>query len=194
MLAAERRISGRPADAAAPAIVARPDGLARRTICALSGLRAGNACLSRTTEWLPHDSDLPICSWHHETDEGPVVVWPAVYREWAGVRDPAPPRATIAAAERPPESRREAVGLSIVSPGEGSVYLIDPTLRPEFQTLALRASGAADASAIRWSVDQRSMGSASAGNPLMWPLTPGRHRIEARDNRGNVALTTITVK
>jgi penicillin-binding protein 1C len=100
----------------------------------------------------------------------------------------------VAAAERLPANKAERIALSIMSPAEGSVYLMDPTLRREFQTLALRATGAVDALAIQWSVDERSIGSSPIGKPMMWPLAPGPHRIEARDKDGNVAQVVISVK
>ena len=199
LLAAERHLTGRAPDsiaAIAPPIVERPGHLERVAVCGLSGMRAGDACLSRTSEWLPADADAAACSWHHQTESGPVVIWPAEYREWAGSRTPQP----LYHAARPAPSQGQTVkvvetkGLSIVSPAEGAVYLIDPTLPAQFQGLALRASPAPSATLVRWSVNDRVVGTAEAADPLMWPLSRGRHHIQARDEVGNVAETTITVR
>jgi hypothetical protein len=73
------------------------------------------------------------------------------------------------------------------------VYLIDPTLRREFQTLAFRVV-TPHPSTIEWQVNGRSVGASSSDSPLMWPLSPGTHRITARDDRGNVAEGSVTVK
>jgi membrane carboxypeptidase/penicillin-binding protein PbpC len=79
-----------------------------------------------------------------------------------------------------------------VSPADGSTYLIDPTLRREFQAIPLRATAAAGT--IEWKVNDRHIGTSADGDGLDWPLTPGRHRIIARDARGRIAEATITVR
>ena len=83
MLAAERRIGARGAEGLDLAIVPPPQGLAPRKICAVSGMIAGPACPSRLVEWLPADKAADTCTWHHDSDEGLIVVWPAQYRAWA---------------------------------------------------------------------------------------------------------------
>lgn len=79
------------------------------------------------------------------------------------------------------------------NPPSGATYSIDPTLRREFQTLALRAVAQENAR-IDWHIDDHLLGSTSAEVPLMWPLRPGTHRIVARDRHGHSAETTISVR
>ena len=83
--------------------------------------------------------------------------------------------------------------LEIVNPPSGATYLIDPTLRREFQTLPLRVV-AATPGTIEWQVAGRVVGTSSTETALMWPLTPGVHRITARDERGRVAESSVVVK
>jgi hypothetical protein len=83
--------------------------------------------------------------------------------------------------------------LTIVSPADGATYSIDPTLRREFQTIALRAVGAAHGR-IEWRVDGRTLGAAGASAVLDWPLAPGTHEISAHDARGRVASAVVTVR
>jgi membrane carboxypeptidase/penicillin-binding protein PbpC len=83
--------------------------------------------------------------------------------------------------------------LRISSPPHGATYLIDPTLRRDFQTLALRAV-APEAAQIEWMIDGAVVGSSSAAGVFAWPLTPGTHRIEVRDDRGGVDTATVTVR
>src|SRR5690606_5818071 len=133
-------------------------------ICALSGMEAGAACPTRGTEWLPRDGEHETCTWHHITDRGLVTAWPEVYHDWARRQGiavaPLPAgvdrvaadaarhaRDTSARAARPDAPR----GLTIVAPIAGAVFLVDPTLRPEFQMLSLRASGGTGR--LRWWVD-----------------------------------------
>jgi penicillin-binding protein 1C len=196
MLAAQQHVRGR--DDSAAGIVPRPTDLASVEVCELSGMRSGAACPSRRREWLPADTSPVPCSWHHTADEGLLTVWPAEYRHWAAARglleqerSPSP---------QPVESRRAAAGirarqdapLAIVSPAEGAVYLIDPTLRASYQAVALRASGASGA--VEWRVNGKRVGSGSAHRQLSWPLQPGEHAISARDSRGRMARATIRVK
>jgi penicillin-binding protein 1C len=82
---------------------------------------------------------------------------------------------------------------AIVSPADGATYLIDPTLRREFQRLPLRVAGAAPGS-IEWTVDGRPLASAKAAVTIEWPLAAGRHTIAARDVRGRTANIVITVR
>lgn len=82
---------------------------------------------------------------------------------------------------------------AIASPPDGATYLIDPTLRREFQTLPLRAV-AAGARRIEWRVDGRIVGATGADATVEWPLAPGTHRVAAVDERGRTASATVTVR
>ena len=201
MLAAVRALAG-PGSVPADATLARaPEGLERVEICALSGLRANPACPTRVREWLPVGGDLPACTWHHASDEGLLVVWPPEYREWAlqrgllqdfrGRRVVAPreDRAVAPDTPRAAQDRR----LEIVNPPAGALYSIDPTLRPEFQAVALGVV-APTPGAIEWRVDGAPVGRAPSDERLLWSLTPGSHVITARDESGRTARTTIVVR
>jgi penicillin-binding protein 1C len=184
---------------------ARALGLGKETICALSGMHANAWCPSRVSEWVAAESERLPCSWHHQTDEGPLVVWPAQYRAWAadrGLLSHAGPRSSdlvpradlvsrTSEVPRAPEVR--TAGLEIISPPEGATYLIDPTLRREFQTLPLRATAAGRGS-IDWRINGKPVGRSAIDEPLMWPLRPGEHVVSARDARGRTAEATILVR
>ena len=178
MLAATQRLHG-AAGFDARAIVAVPDGIVEREVCALSGMPANPWCPARQRERLPLANDPP-CSWHHLSDDGLLVIWPPAYRQWArqnGLMTEMAPRVMSAStrpavAPLPPTVRGP---LEIVNPPAGATYLIDPTLRREFQTLPLRVV-AASPSTIEWQVAGRVVGSSSSETALMWPLTPGSTR------------------
>ena len=196
MLAATQRLHG-AAGFDARAIVAVPDGIVEREVCALSGMPANPWCPARQRERLPRANDPP-CSWHHLSDDGLLVIWPPAYRQWArqnGLMTEMAPRVMSAStrptvAPLPPTVRGP---LEIVNPPAGATYLIDPTLRREFQSLPLRVV-AASPSTIEWQVAGRVVGSSSSETALMWPLTPGIHKITARDERGRVAESSVVVK
>jgi penicillin-binding protein 1C len=198
MTAATRRRHGPGALEPVPdaAIVAAPDGLPEREVCALSGMAANAWCPSRQREHLPH-ADEPPCSWHHQSEDGVITIWPPKYREWARANHrldaSRPPIVASARSPRPPAAAVARGPVEIVNPPTGATYFIDPTLRREFQTLGLRVVTSAPGT-IEWKINDRALGSSSSEAALDWPLSPGTHRISARDQRGNVAEASVVVK
>ena len=195
MLAAERRThaAGRLGSGE---LSAPPPGTERHDICALSGMLANAWCPARQREWLPSGEHV-ACSWHHQSDEGLLVVWPPEYRIWAranGLLDDGPRVSGPAMNPRTADARVEPrVPLEIANPPAGAIYSIDPTLRREFQTLPLKVA-AARSSRIQWRVDGRPVGAASSDTAVMWPLAVGRHLVDARDAYGHSAEATIIVR
>jgi len=82
--------------------------------------------------------------------------------------------------------------LRVMSPPDGAVYLVDPTLRREFQTIGLRATSAS--TRIEWRVDGSPVGTSEKDAALDWPLAVGRHVVTASDSRGHRADAAIVVK
>jgi penicillin-binding protein 1C len=201
MLAANARATGQQDGSAQGWIVAPPADVAEHDICALSGLAANDWCPTRLREWLPAGDRSVPCSWHHIADEGLVVFWPAQYRQWAkqnglladAWRYPDRPFLAKAANADAPGLPARHVALDITNPPAGAVYLIDPTLRRDFQTLPLRVV-ASRPGRISWSVNSQPVGVSNSDGALLWPLTPGSHRITARDEQGRSADTTIVVR
>lgn len=184
MLAAAGRAAGAPPDAAIPATAARPRATTRRAICTLSGLAATRHCPTQTEEWIADEAMPAPCTWHWRDG----VEWPAIYRQWAA-------RTGVLEARRFHEDRAVAhtTSLRVVSPPDGAMYLIDPTLRREFQTLGLRVASAVKGR-VDWHVDDRPLGSADSDSSIDWPLAPGRHVISVRDASGARAEAAVTVK
>jgi penicillin-binding protein 1C len=197
MLAAERRATYSDQDTPDAPIVAAPGesaGVVSREICALSGMVANPWCPTRRHEWLIAGREELPCSWHHLADEGLLTILPPEYSTWSGYtraanRSPAA-RATVRAVAA---SSRPRPPLAIASPPDGATYLIDPTLRREFQALPLRAI-TAQPTRVSWSVNGRALGESSSDRTLSWPLAPGTHRITARDTAGREASATVIVR
>lgn len=166
----------------------RPEDLVQVPTCALSGMKASEACPSHITEWLPSHSLPPVCCWHVLEGGVPGTLWPAEYATWAraagrpGAAGPGPGPATPAAERRV---------LLIENPPEGATYWIDPTLRAEFQALDLRARGEQPGTRIAWTMDGRPLGIRPASSGLRWVMTPGRHVVVARDMTGRTATCTF---
>ena len=194
MLAAQRRVAGHLMESAVPLAVP-PEGIVQRQVCALSGQRANAWCPARTSEWMPNGEGpgLP-CSWHHQSEDGLLTIWPMEYRQWAAGQGSLEPEST--GVQRSAELRKAAHErqLSIASPPDGALYLIDPTLRAAFQKLSLRAAAGREAEYIDWAVNGRPVGRSEPEEPLSWSLVPGEHRITARDAQGRLAETTIRVR
>ena len=164
MLAAMKRRS-------AETILNPPKDLERVEICALSGLRPSPWCPAIEREWVRRDAPIEFCSWHHKES----TTLPPEYRAWQQTLN--------AQSVAPPTSA--ALHLKIQSPPNGATYLIDPTLRSEYQTLPLRAVGD---SHVQWHIDGRAVDAAE------WSLVPGRHTITAVDGSGNRDEVRIYVK
>ena len=84
--------------------------------------------------------------------------------------------------------------MRIVNPPAGAVYLRDPTLRTEYQTLPLRAMAESAARRLTWTVDGTRVGTASPDGSVHWPLAAGRHVVSVRDEEGREDQATIVVK
>ena len=167
MLAAMKRARGSLPIGDTTDIVAQPPDVEELEICALSGARPSTYCPSIQREWLRTNEPPRFCSWHHDGE----IDWPAEYRTWAG---------TGARAQR--ASKRTEERFRITHPPEGATYLIDPTLRMEFQTLRLRATAN-----VQWEIDGRRVSDE-------WPLVPGRHIVTAVDATGRRDSVKIFVK
>ncbi len=192
MLAAERRAaSGAPRNPDAPIVAPPESGVVSRDICTLSGMIANPWCPAKRREWLAAGADERPCSWHHMAGEGLLTILPPQYRAWAGAagETSAPPPA----GQPHPRPHPDGPALAIASPPDGASYLIDPTLRRDFQSLSLRAT-TASRTRISWSVDDRGIGESPSDAPLSWPLRPGTHRITARDSTGREATATVVVR
>jgi penicillin-binding protein 1C len=168
MLAAVKTVRGSLPIGDTTRIVEPPKELEAIDICMLSGARPSTYCPNVQKEWLPVAARAKFCTWHHDG----TIDYPAEYRAWARQSSPAPMRTQHASAFR------------IANPPNGATYLIDPTLRMQFQTIRLRADAA---SSVTWRVNNRTVGNE-------WPLMRGRHTITAVDARGNHDSVTITVK
>jgi penicillin-binding protein 1C len=210
LLASVSRVRGElPIGDFAPIVLPTSD-VRRETLCAVSGMAAATYCVRRVSDWVPVDEPIHDCTWHHHSERGLVTIWPEEYRNWArseGLIDDeraveaalesassSAPAAGVVDAPTTPSARTSASGLTIAAPLAGATYLIDPTLRPEFQALPLQARGAPAGTSLEWRVDGVAVGTIGAGLTLRWPLSRGRHVIAVVDASGRRAETTIEVR
>lgn len=191
MLAADRRVPGRMQDRDSP-IVDRPPPLERHLVCILSGGAPTAACPGTIAEWLRPGTAPGSCPFHIFRNGISSIDWPAEYRGWArrsgliDEREQADPL--------PPAGSDHGTTLRIENPPAGAVYLYDPTLRREYQTIPLRATASDGGGALRWSVDGVEIGKTTVDESLHWPLRLGRHTLRVRNRRGESASVSIVVK
>ena len=200
MLAAIERTHGSLPIGETAAIVTAPADVRRVELCATSGMAPHAACPTRSAEWMPAHANIDRCTWHHTSDGTLLTVWPEPYRRWARTTGvlPATQKVTRGEVTRPVNvsvkpDRNFRSSLTIVRPLAGAVFLIDPTLRPEFQTLPLAAKGASPGS-VEWYVDGSHVGRSASDGTVRWPLKAGPHTIAVRDSNGRTAETTIVVR
>jgi penicillin-binding protein 1C len=191
MLAAAKRADGTLPDPQTSATRADPERTRRRVVCALSGLIATADCPRQIEEWVADESDARSCDWHRKTARGVAVRWPAEFHDWAASHRLLD--VTLALPRHSPKERETApaAAVRVLSPPDGASYLIDPTLRREFQTVALR--GEAEGAPLEWRVDDAVFGTTAVGASLNWPLAPGNHLISVRDPQGRTASASIVV-
>ena len=192
MLAAQRRALGRMPSPMDPPIGDQPAGLAPVRICALSGQKESPDCPSSVQELLPVDEIPPVCRWHFREGGAVVTAWPPEYQSWARGRGDMSSSSSEPAPARSLDHRSR--GLAIENPPDGATYWIDPTLRPEFQSLEFRALAADPRSPLSWMLDGVPLGERAAGRPLRWPLSAGLHRLVVSDRAGHKAEVKFTVK
>ena len=194
MLAATQRIGAAHGMFDRRPITEPPHTVQSIKICALSGMAANAWCPTKQHEWVASEAHPLPCSWHHLADEGLLTLVPPQY-QLASHREAATASLALPRATRTVASRRASAPppFRIANPPEGATYLIDPTLRRDFQTVPLRVVTTGDGP-IEWTVNGDPFGTAPASEPLTWALTKGQHHFVARDRKGQTAEATITVR
>jgi len=180
MEAAVERRPGERSEADAGFTVA-PSELRRLRICALSGDAARDDCPHTTEEWMPATVSHQTCEWH----QGDRVRYPSRYLTWARDRGLESEDATQLA------SRAANSKLTILSPPNGATYMLDPTLRPQFQRLRLDTN---ESSSVTWRVDGKVVARSISGRQTYWDPKRGKHTIEAVKQNGEIARASIEVR
>lgn len=148
-----------------------PDGVAKRTVCSLSGLPPNSACPHRTEAWyIPGVSPSGHCAIHRWQGGRVVTVLPG---ELAHGGDEV-------ILSRP---------FRVVSPLEGASYILPPWGDPP--RIPLSSEGFSGR--VWWFVDGVFLGETSGERPLFWRISGGRHRIGAVDESGRSHWITVTV-
>jgi penicillin-binding protein 1C len=175
-----------------------PRGYRAVRLCALTGLRATDACDRVVTEWMrPGTEPVESCRAHfrvavdrrsgrvatastprNAVDWKTVVDLPSRYAEWAAAAGL--PVARTALRTSAPSAEPPVVRVSITSPENGLRVLRDPETPEAQATLALRAVVEPAVAQVVWYVDGKAYQVADRPYTVRWKLQPGEHVIEAR--------------
>ncbi len=184
----------------APGPFMRPPGLVEKEVCARSGALPGPFCTGTVRElFVAGTEPTRACSVHRpfvvagqENRVRVYEVWPPQYEHWlvsAGL--PPPPEPST---PEPQEAPAAAAAPVITFPDEGDIFARDPVLRPEFQTLELRAVVPRGVVRLSWWVDDVLL--CTVGYPFgaRWPLVPGTHRLQVTAEAGGQVLVSRPVR
>lgn len=152
----------------------KPDGIALRSVCSLSGRPPTIACTSTRQDWfLEGISQTLPCNLHVIRKGRSALIWPAEF----------------ASRETPLEKIRKRATLTITSPIAEAVYITAP-LDPQ-QRIPMRAEGAVRQ--VWWYLNGTYIGSSSPNETFFHHVPDGRHIIGAVDAEGRSASTKVSV-
>jgi len=187
----------------------RPAEIANVELCGDSGALAGPHCPHRTHgNFIAGVSPIVVCPVHREilldgsghrvafTDgraglrREVAEFWPAQRLEQfrrAGMPRKEPPQLA-----RDDTARDSGTAPHIVSPQNVLTYVLR-TGDTAKDSIPLEADAAAEAYEIHWFAGAHYLGASMPSHPLMWKAVPGRWMIQAVDDSGRVAKTSVTI-
>jgi len=148
-----------------------PGEISRVRICPLTGERAGPHCPGSLEEYFRTGTEPDTCGAHREDG----IYMPSMYRSWGDERGL-------------PWKYLMEEALRILSPADGAVFYLDPTLSAKSQTLSIQAEGQGD---LLLSVNSILHARGRDFVSLRFPLSRGTHRIslEGTDRRIESSFT-----
>ncbi len=195
-----------------PSEFTKPKGLVSIAICPLSGKLPTPQCGTSIREWFIRGSQpLEPCDVHRRfrcrDDDGETIdrvfeVLPPEYAVWAAEEGiPLPPgnaiRLTGATSGLKDDSVNPKKLLSILSPNDGDLFKLDPTLRPEYQTVRILGFIPDRVSNVSVVVDDKEFYRYDRRG-VWWNLKKGSHRLQlvgtVRDARVESDKVVIVVE
>ena len=202
---------------------ARPAGLKKRPVCALSGAPPGPHCPQVADDWyIEGVSRFEPCTVHRLVavrDEaggarvGQDSIAADGHNSGSGTRGSEPAVSLVVREVWPPEiaaflRTREAPGAAaketgttvagkgprILTPAAGSAYRKLDDWQSDAQRVQFVADNRGGAGKLYWFVDDLPLGSAAPAQPLLWALERGRHTVICCDERGRTDRVQITVE
>lgn len=176
-----------------------PPSVETGKICTLSGMLPGENCADVAEEvFIGSAAADKVCSFHRKysidrrtgavaspssdpeyVTEKIFTVFPPQYIQWALEQGFELPPAAGDATD--PEA-----AVSILFPGEGETFRIDPVLRRQYQKISLRAVSPAGGELL-WKMDGVEIGRTGAPFILEWQLVKGEHVLEVESPLGKAS-------
>lgn len=189
-----------------------PRDIATRTVCAVSGHVAGEACPETISEpYIEGVSPADPCPVHKkilvdaksgyqvcphcvagkQVREQIIETWPPRQAAWLtqkGIINLMPPHN--------PECRGELAGAApvITSPEEDAVYVIRPSAPPAFQNILFECSAGLDCHNVYWFLDGRLYSEAPSDERVFYAPEKGRHRLMCVDTYGRSTAVSFQVQ
>lgn len=179
----------------------KPGGIVSLKVCPLSGAIPGRYCPNFITEiFIAGNEPKQICSFHKkiQTREGEKVyeVYPSLYYPWMKKRSIEIHR-SVADEDRffqkQNNSTDNASVLQIVYPNNGDIFRIDPHLKSEYQSIALKVTVPEGTDKITWFVDDVKVKESAPLFTFLWKLEPGEHKFVVKTNKEESSPVTIKV-
>lgn len=152
----------------------RPEGLALRKVCSLSGQPPTAACLATRMDWSIEGitQTLP-CTIHVLKDGKKALAWPS----------------ELATRNTPQLQLKKRPSLTITAPVAGATYLLAPLALE--QKIPMRVEGAAEV--IWWYLDGKYIGSSLPNETFFYSLSDGEHVLAVMDKEGRTASVNVKV-
>ena len=191
----------------------QPNSVARRQVCAISGLPVSSYCAAAADEiYIPGVSPNQQCAMHemimvdkqtgkrlcshcrneHDYDEKIIVNWPVEIATWM--------ERNGCAIDVIPEHFAQCPQLAagsgpvIVSPSPNSEYIIRPEVELRYQKILLDASVSNKTKNIYWFMNRRLVYSGSPTEKVFITPTPGNFTLVCTDDEGRSAEVKLTVR
>ncbi len=146
-----------------PTLFRRPITLEKRQICLRTGMLARAACSNQIEEiFLPGTSPIDSCY-----GQGLAMGAGAIhYRESTG-------------------NREEEKDLTILNPGNGDIFRIDPQVSSKSQIIKLRIRAVNSIESVKLLMDGKVIGVEQYPFEFLWQPIRGKHVLEARAEKGD---------
>jgi penicillin-binding protein 1C len=163
----------------------RPDTVATRQVCAVSGQAAGRLCSRCVADWaLQQCSSCAICPVHVRDAQGAVRTrWPAEVT--AFLED----RAAQAGGDVSPA---RVGGLKIAAPADGTVCRLVAGM--DAQRIVFKVAGVAAGEPLYWFRNDVLEVSGTGGTPFLWRPVRGTHRFVCADLSGASSAVTVRIE
>lgn len=152
----------------------RPDSVALREVCSLSGRPPTAACLNTRMDWyIEGVSQTLPCNIHVILNGKPSMLWPS----------------ELATPESPQGIIRKRPGIAITSPLANAVYYLAPLAKE--QKIPMKVEGAIDK--VWWYLDGEYIGTSLPNETFFHIVPSGNHLISASDGEGRTAGIKVDI-